>query len=83
MMVAMVTTPSNFLKLFFMLHLVKFARLSEDESKVAEVIGVRESVLSRHATGMGRKMVSRQTALLHILTHPASPSSLLLRPLTE
>ena len=47
---------------------LKFAGLSEDESKVAEVIGVREAVLSRHATGMGRKMVSHacSTILPHL-----------------
>lgn len=63
---------------------MQFARLSEDESKVAEVIGVRESVLSRHATGMGRKMVSRHIALLIIptcLTPPFPP--FMLHPDTE
>ena len=55
--------------LSFIFLLVQFARLSEDESKVAEVIGVRESVLSRRATGMGRNMVSHHTTLLPTFTH--------------
>lgn len=58
-------------------YLVKFACLSEDENKVAEVVGVQESVLSRHATGMGRKMVSCCAVSPSLLTGPSPPFFLL------
>ena len=37
---------------------MQFAKLSEDECKVAELIGVSEGIISRKATGFGKKLVS-------------------------
>ena len=47
----------------------KFAKLSPEEQKVSELIGVKESVLSRNATGTGKKLVSILVAFqdLHVI----------------
>jgi POLQ-like helicase len=49
----------------WMVYLDRFAKLSPEEQKVSELIGVKESVLSRNATGTGKKLSSEMVVVYH------------------